>query len=57
MSALLPFSFSFAAGAMLSLIVVELLPQAYGEGRWLGPSAGLLAGAAVMMVLDLALGV
>lgn len=56
-SALLPCSFAFAAGAMLSLIAVELLPQAYGEGRRLGPTAGLLAGAAVMMALDLALGV
>lgn len=56
--ALLPFSFAFAAGAMLSLIVVELLPQAYADrSRRLGPTAGLLAGAAVMMVLDLLLGV
>jgi ZIP family zinc transporter len=55
--ALLPFSFAFAAGAMLSLIIVELLPQAYGEGRRFGPTAGLTAGAAVMMALDLALGV
>jgi hypothetical protein len=36
--ALLPFSFAFAAGAMLTLIAVELLPKAYaGPGR-LGPS-------------------
>lgn len=56
--ALLPFSFAFAAGAMLSLIAVELLPQAYEDRRrWLGPTAGLLGGAAVMMALDLALGV
>src|SRR5690349_2412380 len=57
-NALLPFSFAFAAGAMLSLIVVELLPQSYADRRrWFGPTAGLLAGAAVMMALDLALGV
>ncbi|HET8814536.1 MAG TPA: ZIP family metal transporter [Solirubrobacterales bacterium] len=57
-SALLPFSFAFAAGAMLSLIVVELLPQAYADRRrWAGPTAGLIAGAAVMMGLDLLLGV
>ena len=55
-NALLPISFAFAAGAMLSLIVVELLPEAYKERR-LSPTVGLLAGAAVMMVLDLALGV
>jgi ZIP family zinc transporter len=57
-SALLPFSFAFAAGAMLSLIVVELLPQAYADRRqWVGPTAGLLAGAGVMVALDLLLGV
>jgi ZIP family zinc transporter len=55
---LLPFSFAFAAGAMLSLIVIELLPQAYADRRrWFGPTAGLLGGAAVMMVLDLLLGI
>lgn len=57
-NALLPFSFAFAAGAMLSLIVVELLPDAYADRRrWVAPTAGLLAGAAVMLALDLALGV
>jgi zinc transporter, ZIP family len=57
-SALLPFSFAFAAGAMLSLIAIEMLPQAYaGRERLLGPTAGLLGGAAVMLALDLALGV
>jgi ZIP family zinc transporter len=56
-SALLPFSFAFAAGAMLSLIVAELLPQAYANRHRLSPTAGLLAGATVMLALDLALGV
>jgi ZIP family zinc transporter len=56
-SALLPFSFAFAAGAMLSLIAVEMLPQAYGQRHRLGPSLGLLAGAATMLGLDLLLGV
>jgi zinc transporter, ZIP family len=56
-SALLPFSFAFAAGAMLALIVVELLPEAYAPGRFLWPTAGIAAGAATMLVLDFALGV
>jgi len=56
-NALLPLSFAFAAGAMLSLIVVELLPDAYKERRPLLPTVGLLAGAAVMLILDLLLGV
>ena len=56
-NALLPISFAFAAGAMLSLIVIELLPEAYKERRFVGPTTGIALGAAVMMVLDLALGV
>jgi ZIP family zinc transporter len=56
-NALLPFSLAFAAGAMLSLIVVELLPQAYADRRrWRGPTLGIVAGAAAMLVLDLLLG-
>lgn len=57
-NALLPFSFAFAAGAMLTLIAIELLPQAYEDRRRSrGPTLGLLAGAALMVALDLALGV
>jgi ZIP family zinc transporter len=57
-NALLPFSFAFAAGAMLSLIAVELLPQAYADRRrWRGPTLGIAAGAAVMILLDVLLGV
>jgi ZIP family zinc transporter len=56
-SGLLPFSFAFAAGAMLTLIVVEMLPKAFAPGGRAGPSAGLAAGAALMLVLSLLLGV
>lgn len=55
--ALLPFSFAFAAGAMLSLIVVELLPDAYSGPQRSGPTGGVLLGAAVMLGLSFALGV
>jgi ZIP family zinc transporter len=55
--ALLPFSFAFAAGAMLALIVVELLPKAYAGPALLGPSGGIALGAAVMLGLSFALGV
>jgi ZIP family zinc transporter len=55
--ALLPFSFAFAAGAMLSLIAIELLPQAFAGRRRLSPTLGIAIGAGVMMVLDLLLGV
>lgn len=56
-SGLLPISFAFAAGAMLALIVVEMLPSAYEGGDRIGPSAGIVAGAALMLALSLLLGV
>jgi ZIP family zinc transporter len=55
-SGLLPISFAFAAGAMLALIVVEMLPKAYAGSR-LGPSVGFAVGGALMMGLSAALGV
>jgi zinc transporter, ZIP family len=54
---LLPASFGFAAGAMLALVAIELVPQALGGGRVLGASAGALAGAGVMFALAAAVGV
>jgi ZIP family zinc transporter len=57
-SALLPFSFAFAAGAMLALIVVELLPAALaGPGARWQPALGIALGAAVMLALSFVLGV
>jgi len=55
--ALLPISFAFAAGAMLALIVLEMLPSAYEAGRRLAPSAGLAAGAVTMFAISLVIGV
>lgn len=54
---LLPFSFAFAAGAMLALIAVEMLPKAYSGRGALGPSIGVAVGAAIMLGLSFALGV
>ena len=54
---LLPASFAFAAGAMLSLVAVELLPQAFTRSTWRSAMAGLVAGAGVMLLLSVALGV
>jgi ZIP family zinc transporter len=54
---LLPFSFAFAAGAMLALVVVELLPAALRSGRWLNTCAGFAVGALVMLLLSALLGV
>lgn len=57
-SGLLPFSFAFAAGAMLALIAVELLPKAYAPpAQRSEPSVGIVVGAGLMLVLSLVLGV
>jgi ZIP family zinc transporter len=56
-AALLPFSFAFAAGAMLALIAVEMLPRAFAGPARLGPSVGIACGALLMLVLSLLLGV
>jgi zinc transporter, ZIP family len=56
-SGLLPVSFAFAAGAMLALIVAEMLPSAYAGSRPVEPSCGLCLGAAVMLALSYVLGV
>ena len=54
---LLPVSFAFAAGAMLALIAVELVPQAFTRATWRSALAGAAAGAGMMLVLSAALGV
>jgi len=54
---LLPFSFAFAAGAMLALVAVEILPQAYAGASRFGPSLGFGLGAALMLALAAVLGV
>lgn len=54
--ALLPISFAFAAGAMLSLVAVEVLPSAL-RGHPRGGMAGTAAGVAVMLGLSWLLGV
>jgi ZIP family zinc transporter len=54
---LLPASFAFAAGAMLALVVFELVPQAFGRSRWVRAGAGSAAGAVAMLVLAAIAGV
>jgi ZIP family zinc transporter len=55
--ALLPASFAFAAGAMLALIAVELVPQAFTARTWRSAAAGAAIGAGIMLALSAALGV
>jgi ZIP family zinc transporter len=56
-SALLPASFAFAAGAMLALVVVDLVPHAFTRARWPSAVAGTAIGAGLMLALSAALGV
>lgn len=53
---LLPYALSFAAGAMVYVVVEELIPESHREGHVDLATTSLMAGFAVMMVLDVALG-
>lgn len=52
----LPFILAFAAGAMLFVVVEELIPEASGDGDSDGATLGFAAGFLIMMILDVALG-
>jgi len=54
-SALLPWSFGFAAGAMLALVVVELVPEAAAGGRPRSALASGFVGTALMVALAVSL--
>jgi ZIP family zinc transporter len=56
MRPLLPYALSFAAGAMIFVVVEELIPESQHEGNTDLATLGAMAGFAVMMVLDVALG-
>ena len=52
----MPWLLSFAAGAMIYVVVEELIPEAHlGEHSHVG-TLGVMAGFIMMMVLDVALG-
>lgn len=51
----LPFLLAFAAGAMITVVARELLPESIAQNKNLA-TFGLLFGFALMMVLDVALG-
>ncbi len=52
---LLPYAMGFAAGAMLYVISDEIIPETHRQGRERLATWGFLAGAVVMLVLDVAL--
>ena len=53
---LLPYALSFAAGAMIFVVVEELIPESQTGNDTHFSTIGALIGFAVMMVLDVALG-
>jgi ZIP family zinc transporter len=55
-SALLPFGLAFAAGAMLYVVVDELIPESHARGHERAASVALLGGFALMLALDNAFG-
>ncbi len=54
---LLPASFALAGGAMLALVVVDLLPDAWQHSKHRGVIGGTLLGAALMLAIGAALDV
>ncbi|MGL5056298.1 MAG: ZIP family metal transporter [Fusobacteriaceae bacterium] len=56
MNNLLPFALSFAAGAMIYVVVEELIPEAQSSRNEDSSTLGTMAGFAIMMILDVALG-
>lgn len=53
---ILPYALAFAAGAMIFVVVEDLIPEAHREGNVDLATFGVMIGFSVMMVLDVALG-
>ena len=53
---ILPYALAFAAGAMIFVVVEEVVPESQASGNADSATMGLMIGFAVMMVLDVALG-
>lgn len=56
MQPILPYALSFAAGAMIFVVVEEVIPESHREGNADLATMGAMLGFTVMMVLDVALG-
>ncbi len=56
MKPILPYALSFAAGAMIYVVVEELIPESQLESNSDVATSGAMIGFAVMMLLDVALG-
>jgi ZIP family zinc transporter len=53
---ILPYALSFAAGAMIYVVIEEVIPESQGSGNSDIGTLGALGGFALMMLLDVALG-
>ncbi|MBM7636593.1 ZIP family metal transporter [Streptococcus saliviloxodontae] len=54
--AIIPYALAFAAGAMIFVVVEELIPESQTNGNTDLATLGLMVGFVMMMVLDVALG-
>jgi ZIP family zinc transporter len=53
---LLPYALAFAAGAMIFVVVEEVVPESQRGGHADLVTMGVMVGFAVMMILDVAFG-
>lgn len=53
---ILPFAMAFAAGAMIFVVVEEVIPESHASGHGDAASLGVIAGFVIMMCLDVGLG-
>ena len=53
---ILPYALAFAAGAMIFVVVEEVIPECHLHGFEGAVTTGFLGGFVTMMILDLALG-
>jgi ZIP family zinc transporter len=53
---ILPYALSFAAGAMIFVVIEELVPESQRGGNTDLATGGAMVGFAVMMILDVAFG-
>ena len=53
---IIPYALAFAAGAMIFVVVEELIPESQNNGNTDIATLGLMIGFVIMMVMDVALG-
>jgi len=53
---ILPYALAFAAGAMIFVVVEEVIPESQRQGNTDLATGGAMIGFVIMMILDVALG-